>query len=84
MDWRHGALCRNEDPELFFPIGSTGGAARQIDRAKAVCRRCAVTEDCLNWALHNSQDSGVWGGLSEDERRSLKRRLARQRLRTMA
>ena len=73
MDWRHGALCRHEDPELFFPIGSTGAAARQIDRAKAVCRRCAVTED-----------SGVWGGLSEDERRSLKRRLARQRLRTLA
>ena len=84
MDWRHGALCRHEDPDLFFPIGSTGAAARQIDRAKAVCRRCAVTEDCLNWALSNSQDSGVWGGLSEDERRSLKRRLARQRLRTMA
>lgn len=82
MDWRHRALCRDEDPELFFPIGTTGPAERQVDEAKAVCRRCAVTSDCLTWALETGQDAGVWGGLSEDERRALKRQQVRQRVRT--
>ena len=81
MDWRHSALCRDEDPELFFPIGTTGPAAMQIEEAKTVCRRCPVTTDCLTWALETSQDAGVWGGLSEDERRALKRRGARARAR---
>ena len=80
MDWRHRALCRDEDPELFFPIGTTGPAVVQIEQAKAVCRRCPVTESCLDWALRSGQDSGVWGGLSEDERRALKRRQARTRV----
>jgi WhiB family redox-sensing transcriptional regulator len=79
MDWRHAAACLDEDPELFFPIGNTGPALVQIDEAKAVCRRCEVAAVCLQWALEQNQDSGVWGGLSEDERRALKRRAARAR-----
>ena len=79
MDWRHHAACRADDPELFFPIGNTGPALLQIDEAKRVCQRCAVMEPCLQWALESGQDSGVWGGLSEDERRALKRRSARIR-----
>ncbi|MBU6148317.1 MAG: WhiB family transcriptional regulator [Actinomycetales bacterium] len=79
MDWRHAAACRDEDPELFFPLGNTGPAVTQIEAAKAVCRRCTVTESCLEWAMETGQDSGIWGGLDEDERRSLKRRLARAR-----
>ncbi len=74
MDWRHDALCRSEDPELFFPIGNSGPALRQIEQAKAICRRCTVVEECLSWALDNGQDAGIWGGLSEDERRALRRR----------
>ena len=80
MDWRHHAICRDEDPELFFPIGNTGPAILQIEEAKQVCRRCEVREQCLAWALEAGQDHGVWGGLSEDERRALKRRNARARL----
>ena len=72
MDWRHESACRDEDPELFFPIGNTGPALTQIEEAKAVC---------LRWALETGQDAGVWGGLSEDERRALKRRNARLRAR---
>jgi WhiB family redox-sensing transcriptional regulator len=79
MDWRHQAQCLDEDPELFFPIGNTGPALLQIEEAKAVCRRCPVVDTCLKWALENGQDAGVWGGLSEDERRALKRRTARAR-----
>ena len=74
MDWRHHALCRDEDPELFFPIGTSGPAAVQVQEAKVVCQRCHVTEACLEWALDSGQDSGVWGGTSEDERRALIRR----------
>jgi WhiB family transcriptional regulator, redox-sensing transcriptional regulator len=79
MDWRSKAACLTEDPELFFPIGNTGPAVTQIQEAKQVCQRCEVMTTCLTWALETGQDSGVWGGLSEDERRSLKRRRARQR-----
>lgn len=75
MDWRHAALCKEEDPELFFPIGSKGPALIQIEMAKSICRRCPVTEECLGWALATGQDAGVWGGMSEDERRALKRRV---------
>ena len=81
MDWRHKSACREEDPELFFPIGTTGPALMQIEDAKTVCRRCEVQEQCLNWAIENGQDAGVWGGMSEDERRALKRRRARARAR---
>jgi WhiB family redox-sensing transcriptional regulator len=81
VDWRHEAACRDEDPELFFPIGNTGPALLQIEDAKAVCRRCAVIEPCLKWALESGQDSGVWGGTSEDERRAIKRRAQRARAR---
>ncbi|RAE30272.1 WhiB family transcriptional regulator, partial [Burkholderia multivorans] len=49
------------------------------EEAKTVCRRCEVAETCLQWALESGQDAGVWGGLSEDERRALKRRAARAR-----
>jgi WhiB family redox-sensing transcriptional regulator len=81
FDWRHRAACRDEDPELFFPIGNTGPALLQIEDAKTVCRRCPVIDQCLQWALESGQDAGVWGGMSEDERRALKRRAARARSR---
>lgn len=76
-DWRHRAACRSEDPELFFPGGTTGPALQQIEQAKAVCRRCSVTGECLAWALDSGQEHGVWGGLGESERRAMKRRRRR-------
>jgi WhiB family redox-sensing transcriptional regulator len=82
MDWRHRAACRDEDPELFFPIGTTGPAVLQVDEAKAVCRRCDAVDECLTWAIDSDQDAGVWGGLSEDERRAVRRRRVRTVLRT--
>ena len=84
MDWRDKAACLTVDPELFFPVGNTGPAVDQIEKAKTVCATCTVTEICLQYALETSQDSGVWGGLSEDERRALKRRAARARRDTVA
>nr|WSW64987.1 WhiB family transcriptional regulator [Streptomyces sp. NBC_00995] len=76
-NWRMRAACSDEDPDLFFPIGSTGPALVQAEDAKAVCRSCPVRRECLRWALDNSQDAGVWGGLDETERRALKRRSRR-------
>ncbi|MGW6790748.1 WhiB family transcriptional regulator [Streptomyces chartreusis] len=82
MDWRSRAVCPQEDPELFFPIGRGGLAKLQTEEAKSVCRRCPVQEQCLEWALETAQDSGVWGGQSEDERRAMRRRPTRQRARS--
>jgi WhiB family transcriptional regulator, redox-sensing transcriptional regulator len=79
MQWLNQARCLNEDPELFFPVGNTGPAVDQIEQAKAVCRECNVTSQCLEYAIKENQDTGVWGGLSEDERKSLKRKYARAR-----
>ncbi|MGH8901564.1 MAG: WhiB family transcriptional regulator [Egibacteraceae bacterium] len=77
--WRTEAACLDEDPELFFPSGTTGSALDQVERAKAVCRRCPVAAQCLAWALGTNQQDGVWGGRSEDERRTLRRTQLRQR-----
>lgn len=76
MDWRHRAACRDEDPELFFPAGTAGPALLQITEAKAVCRRCPVAAECLSWATAAKLTEGVWGGLTEDERRDTNRRIS--------
>jgi WhiB family redox-sensing transcriptional regulator len=76
--WRVRAACRHTDPELFFPEGVAGPALRTADQAKQVCGRCLVQARCLNWALnHEAAAFGIWGGLTEDERRDLRRTLAR-------
>lgn len=72
-DWRDQAACRNTDPDLFFPIGSTGPAIEQIESAKAVCMQCEAQRACLEFALATNQESGIWGGTSEEERRKLRK-----------
>lgn len=69
--WQSQANCLGVDPDLFFP--ERGASTRE---AKGVCRACVVQEDCLQYALVNGEKFGIWGGLSERERR----RLRRQRL----
>jgi len=70
--WLEQAACRTEDPELFFPIANAGPALAQVAAAKAICGRCPVQELCLSYAMTTGQDSGIWGGLTETERRSLR------------
>lgn len=78
MSWQDRAAClRLGTPDMFFPNGTTGDAEPQIRAAKSVCARCPVRAECLEFALSSRQDFGVWGGLTEEERRSLRR--ARQR-----
>jgi WhiB family transcriptional regulator, redox-sensing transcriptional regulator len=71
MSWRYRAACRTAEPDLFFPIGTGQAALDQLAEAKSICRGCPVVNECLAWALKTGQNSGVWGGMSEDERRWL-------------
>ncbi|MFC5380262.1 WhiB family transcriptional regulator [Aquipuribacter nitratireducens] len=69
-DWKDRALCAETDPEAFFP--EKGGSTRE---AKKVCSSCDVRAECLDFALGNDERFGIWGGLSERERRRLKKRV---------
>lgn len=71
MEWSNQAACLSAEPELFFPIGTTGGALDDIGAAKAVCARCGVLSECRDYALRTRQPFGVWGGLDEEERKAV-------------
>ncbi|MEU5365441.1 WhiB family transcriptional regulator [Streptomyces sp. NPDC005925] len=73
MEWLRRAACVGEDPELFFPVGTSGPALRDVDAAKRVCARCEVITECLTFALNSGQTSGVWGGTCEEERSDMLR-----------
>ena len=68
-EWHERALCAQTDPEAFFP--EKGGSTRD---AKKVCGACTVKQECLEYALANDERFGIWGGLSERERRKLRKR----------
>ena len=76
--WIESARCIGQDPELFFPVGTTGPAIEQTDRAIEVCNGCSVQAECLEWALDTCQDAGVWGGLGEEDRRVIRRARRRE------
>ncbi|MFR9802787.1 WhiB family transcriptional regulator [Pseudonocardia sp. RS010] len=78
MDWRNEAACRGQEPELFFPVGNAGPALAQTAKAKAVCARCPVRRQCRDWARAH-EDSGVWGGEDEYERREARDQHRRSR-----
>ncbi len=69
QSWQEQALCAETDPEAFFP--EKGGSTRE---AKKICTGCEVKAECLEYALSNDERFGIWGGLSERERRRLRRR----------
>ncbi|MCP2167944.1 WhiB family transcriptional regulator [Goodfellowiella coeruleoviolacea] len=69
QDWQERALCAQTDPEAFFP--EKGGSTRE---AKRICQGCEVRAECLEYALAHDERFGIWGGLSERERRKLKKR----------
>jgi WhiB family redox-sensing transcriptional regulator len=71
-DWRSRGACLTADPELFFPISSSGTSQQQEEQARAVCARCLVRGQCLAFALRTNQAHGVWGGLGEAERLRLR------------
>ena len=69
LSWQTDSLCAQTDPEAFFP--EKGGSTRD---AKRICTSCEVRTECLEYALENDERFGIWGGLSERERRKLKKR----------
>ncbi len=73
QDWRRQAACRGVDPEVFYPVNDD-----DAEEAKEVCAGCPVRQPCLEWALQDRERFGVWGGLTERERR----RMLRQRRKT--
>ena len=72
--WQEFSNCLGVDPDLFFP--ERGASTRE---AKEVCRGCVVREDCLEFALANGEKFGIWGGMSERERRRIRRQRALER-----
>jgi WhiB family redox-sensing transcriptional regulator len=78
--WRGRSACRDSDPDVFFPIGTTGPALEQIETARRICTACGVADECLEFALATNQEAGIWGGTTEEERRKLRKAwVARQR-----
>lgn len=80
-DWQDVGACRDSDPSLFFPIGTTGPAVGQITEAVAICQTCVVADVCLEYAFETNQESGVWGGYPEEDRRRLRKRWLAERRR---
>ena len=74
LEWRMLGACRGLDASLFYPDEDD-----TADEAKLVCEHCSVRVACLDYALATNQDSGIWGGLSEDERRDIRRQRAAAR-----
>ena len=72
VSWRQAAACRSADPELFFPLSGSGKALEQIAEAKVICAGCPVRRQCLEFAAR-TRPHGIWGGLTELERRSAQR-----------
>jgi WhiB family transcriptional regulator, redox-sensing transcriptional regulator len=70
VEWFKDAACATAEPELFFPVGSSGAADRDVEVAKAICAGCAVIGPCRDYAFATVQPFGVWGGLDEHERRA--------------
>jgi WhiB family transcriptional regulator, redox-sensing transcriptional regulator len=80
-EWWSLAACQFVDPEIFFPASTTNPDRVQLAAAKAVCARCPVRSECLGYALDAGPMHGIWGGLSEEERRLLRQRRAKARMR---
>jgi WhiB family redox-sensing transcriptional regulator len=79
VEWQANARCAEVDPEIFFP--ERGGSSKA---ARAVCAQCEVRDKCLEYALNNKEQFGIWGGTSERERRRLRKERARRRLRAVS
>jgi WhiB family redox-sensing transcriptional regulator len=69
--WMSRGACHGEDTGLFFPDGESGSSVRQIEQARAICRRCPVCASCLRYAMDTRQH-GIWGATTDDERRAIR------------
>ena len=80
LSWRDRAACRGEDPELFFPKGTTTREdVQQTENAKKICKTCPVKNECNEYAFSHAEPAGIWGGITEKERSVLLKKNTRQR-----
>lgn len=73
-DWHFWAACQGEDPELFFPVARGNASQKYVKLATNICHECPVRVDCLKWALEHHEMDGIWGGMTESQRESIRRR----------
>jgi WhiB family transcriptional regulator, redox-sensing transcriptional regulator len=76
-NWRSAGACLSADPDLFFPISTTGPAEKQIAMAKMICAGCTVRRECLEFAMTHDQLYGIWGGTTPEDRQRARRRRRR-------
>jgi WhiB family transcriptional regulator, redox-sensing transcriptional regulator len=76
-DWRADGACMHADPDLFFPVSATGRALEQIAQAKALCARCPVRQECLDFAYEHDVIHGIWGGTTPEDRQQARLRARR-------
>jgi WhiB family redox-sensing transcriptional regulator len=72
-EWQSRSACMSADPDLFFPVSAAGPSAVQAGKAKAICARCPVRQECTDFALDHREVQGIWGGTTEAERKKLRR-----------
>ncbi|HUR22599.1 MAG TPA: WhiB family transcriptional regulator [Acidimicrobiales bacterium] len=82
--WRSDAACRDTNPDLFFPVGTTGEAVAETRAAITLCQRCPVREQCLEFAMATNQRDGIWGGMSEEDRQRMRSAWLARRRRELA
>jgi len=74
-EWRSASACRHANPDIFFPVATAAsGRAEQAARAKAICARCPVWSQCLEFAQVNELNHGIWGGTTPEDRMRIRRR----------
>ena len=73
LEWMTYAACRDQDPDLFFPLSTLRASDPQTHEAKSICQDCVVVAICLRYALSTHQEAGIWGGQTEQERARLQR-----------
>jgi WhiB family redox-sensing transcriptional regulator len=76
-NWRAVGACLSADPDLFFPISTTGLGEKQITRAKMICAGCEVKRECLDFAMSHDLTDGIWGGSTPEDRQRERRRKRR-------
>lgn len=82
-DWRDFAYCKGRNTNDFYPEFGVKGAMDQVRKMKAFCRKCPVTLNCLQFAIENDEQFGIWGGLTPKERNNLRRQVIKPKIETI-
>jgi WhiB family transcriptional regulator, redox-sensing transcriptional regulator len=78
-EWLSAGACQSADPEIFFPVSGTGASTAQIEQARRICAGCLVRRECLDYAMANGENHGIWGGTTPEDRTRARRSEAARR-----